>query len=600
MFRELLATLLLAASATAQFLHVSNTSGGRFDGWIRTTTDVDLPPATKLDRVLIVRGRPLGLQLWSVDVRVALEPGETLGYKLVSLQSAPWRTAPVAADALKAMGQPSLAGAPLSVKEVTLDGAGYFVHLAGRVRPMLHADLWLKHYPDQPGIACGELVLCASNASLPDLQVAVPEDLTLRFGEAAVIVLGLPAGPLMPAGDAMADGQAKSWPVTVVWPRLLRDFEWSTAGALSNLQIGARGLTYTWPGGNPLFPGSVREWVQKNTPPAIASLHSWSAALGVNPRSGDTGAQEDQFFVGGEASVPGADLPRYLAALGQSRRPCHHLESSGELIRLSDRPQLKFWEGRAHWHRGVSPDQLGKRTTLSIRDVPGGWWGPDEEHLLYNSVVVSYRLRGSPALQWQLEHAARHLLAMPRGRVGAARAIGYRGWLASHLWRNLADRKLAQQVRAFFLDHFATELLPALTRAGDIWDVREDPRLGPGRRYMAWQLAVGAGGLWAASTDFDSMAGQDHALAAAKRVLTDAYVQTDAGWRAYYTVAVDGGAPAFGASDWSDFGTPMAAGVVLLASRGDPMASRASSVWDQLVARGSWRWLSPTVFSRQR
>jgi hypothetical protein len=75
-------------------------------------------------------------------------------------------------------------------------------------------------------------------------------------------------------------------------------------------------------------------------------------------------------------------LARYYAALGQLRRPCHHLEDQA---------------GR---------DQLGKPRQPTLSETHG-WLGPDREHWLQNTVAIALRITGGPALEWEMAAQAR-------------------------------------------------------------------------------------------------------------------------------------------------------------------------------------------------
>jgi hypothetical protein len=337
-------------------------------------------------------------------------------------------------------------------------------------------------------------------------------------------------------------------------------------------------------------------WRARYLPLEYAHLHSWTAGLGVRPLSVTTGAQEDQLFPGGEFAWAANLTPRYLAALGQSRRPCHHLESDGRLLRLADHPRLIFWEARPHPRAEVSPDRLGKVGSINTA-LTHGWWGPDEEHLLYNSVAVAYRATGSQALQWQLRHAAVHFLKQPGNkRVPRARAIGYRCLIAPLLWRSLEDRVLAQQVRDEWVRWMNSDIVPALRTRGGVWDSFTDPRLGPGVRWMPWQAAVGAWGMYVASVEFAHPEGKELAQAAAKVVIEQGYAQRDGDtWIAYYTVSKDGGEPTIGASDWTDFGMPL---VLAVAQRENWSSERIAQLWAMQQARGSGKWLDPVLNPR--
>ncbi len=354
---------------------------------------------------------------------------------------------------------------------------------------------------------------------------------------------------LLPAGTVIGDGQARSFPLVFIWRQhLTSEREWSSAGAAASLSICANGVAKLWPDGNPQPIADPLGWTRANWAGAIARLHSWDdGPLGVKKRSGDTGKQEDQVFVGGECcSGPaslGAETVRYLVALGQSKRPCHHLEAGGALLDLARHPKLVIWSGRAHWHTGVSQDQIGKPRALTEIESHG-WSGPDREHWLENTVAIAYRLTGSPALQWQIEAQARLFLLQetvdPRlstSDFSAERAIGWAGIVAVHLWRSLEDRALAEQVAQRWRDRVLKVYLPRLGRKPqDVWKPITDSRLvaDTGWRPLNWmpyQQAIGAYGLDFACRLLGPPEGRDLAVRGARAAMRAWEPQPDGRWK---------------------------------------------------------------------
>ncbi len=600
-----------ASPAPAQVVHAANYAPTVFDGWKRCTVDV-MPPheAGQVPGARYVLGRPIGLDVRVIDLQLRLDPGEVRSIDLSAAQPLAFVRGPLPAAPLAFFGQPSIAGVPLQVVGLQPDGAGYLAHLRARVGPMLCCDLWLWWYPDAPGWAVGEVIITASNPSVPDATAAVPGDLCLLFGAADVVVPGLQPEPsnlqgaraggarLLPAGGVLADGQARSFPLVLVWRQHLRTVDdSSSAGAAANLSVCANGIARLWPDGNPTLAAgtSPLAWTISHWAGAIASLHRWAPEPGVgpNPRSPDTGAQADQVFVGAECIGPaglGAEQVRYLVALSQSRRPCHHLEIDGSLLRLAQHPQLKFWDGRAHYRSDVSPDRLGKSRLLAESETQG-WWGPDVEHWLFNNLTVAARLTGSPALQWQLEAQARVFLLqwVTFPYAYAARAVGWEALGVLHLWHNLEDRALAEQVRAGWLRRLDTVLLPQLlSKPNDWWDVHIDPRLGTGEWVMPWQQAVGAYWVDRAGATFGRADARALALRGARRAM-DAWQLQGGQWLTYWNLAVDGRGVL--SHDANNFGMPLAPAVVL---RHEPNDEKARAVWAQVAPDGG-QWIAPGV-----
>lgn len=622
---RILAWLLLCCVLPAQIVHVANYSGAEFEGWKRATVDV-VPPAVAglVGDVRYVLGRRIGSDARVVDVRVRLNPGEIRSIDLSGATTAPFTLGPLPANPLEYFGLPSIAGVPFSIVDAKPDGAAWLAHLRARTGPMLCTDLWVTWYPDQPSWATAEAVVTASNPSVPDLVATVPEDFRLRFGAADVAVPGLILEPptegaravgarLLPAGTVLGDGQARSFPLVFIWRQhLTSEREWSSAGAAASLSICANGIARLWPDGNPQPVADPLTWTRRNWAGAIARLHAWDAGpIGVAARSGDTGAQEDQVFVGGECcSGPaslGAETVRYLVALGQSRRPCQHLEANGSLLDLAKHPKLVMWSGRAHWHTGVSPDQLGKPRALGEIESHG-WSGPDREHWLCNNLAIAYRISSSPALQWQLEAQARLFLLqetvdpkLSTSDFSAERAIGWAGIVAVHLWRSLEDRTLAEQVAQRWRDRVAKVYVPKLQgKPQDVWKPQPDARLvaDTGWRplnFMPYQQAIGAYGLDYACRLLGPPEGRELALRGARAAMRAWELQEDGRWkpwsyRGYSTTEqvpfVEGRGAAHGQNVWVWF-TPA---VWMLRER-EQQNEQARAIWQQVVRETDPKWV---------
>lgn len=618
--------LALCAGLFAQTVGLANYSGAPFDGWKRCTVDV-MPPhaAGQVGATRYVLGRQVGLDAKVIDLKVHLDPGEV---RTVDLSAAtPWAftRGPLPADPLAFFGAPTIAGVPLRVVELQADGAGYLAHLQARVGPMLHCDLWCWWQPDVPGWCQGEVVVTASNPLVPDVTATVPDDLRLRFGACDVLVPGLPFNaPLLPVGELLGDGQARSFPCTLVWRQHLQTpDQWTSAGAAAAMAISANGISRLYPDGNPLRGAGLAPlaWSRGNFAGAVSRLHGWEAGpLGVTERSQNTGAQEEQILPGAECmqgvSSLGAETVRYLVALGQSRRPCQHLEPSGAQLNPFGHPRCVFWSSRPHWHTGVSPDQLGKSRSLTELDSHG-WSGPDREHWLEGTVNIAARMTGSPALQWQLSAQARNFLmgetvtpGLSTSGADAARSVGYAGLLVALLHLNLEDRALEAQVAERWRQRVLQVYIPQCSsRPGDVWDPRPDDRILQDldkTKYasgvMWWQQALGAYGLDLGCAAVGPPEGRALALRAAKSVLDHAFTQDASGrWTEWDNTAYLTGGGILPASEMVEgkgahrtgwFGIawfPCAPATVL---RQEPNNEKARAIWQQMLrdARGGGPW----------
>lgn len=590
-------------------IRIANLTSLPFTGWVRCNTDGPLPAEERgfADRIGYAIGRVTGLGTHIIDVRLTLDPGQAVDYEPRSTVGDVIPPPTLPSNPVELFGGAAMiGGVPLQfVGLPDVDGAAITAHLRTRVGLMLVVDLFLRWYPGEAW-AHGEAIVTASNPTVTDLHAFVPPDFMLRFGDALTFAIGRHfSQPLIDEGVPFADGQARAVPLVFVWPRLIRSAaDFNSAMAATQHGISAIGIERLLADGNPVYPAgfSARAWTTPKIAAAAQRLHSWAAPLvGPNPESGNTGAQEDQVFVRGEALLPdgnGAEIVTYLSALKLANRPCHHREVNGGLLDYTGHtsPRLVLWDMRPHLP-SVSPDRLGKLGGIAAWDVQGTWWGADVEHALYNTLAAGARYTGSPALQHELSAIARNYLFQWTIQAGlsttqpfSARAQGWEGILAVHLWRDLEDRALAQRVadrwRARF-DSFAA-VLPN-------FDIRtDDPRLGPGQRWMPWQESVKCYGLDLAGAQLDRPQAREIALAHAKRILADAYVQQGETWTTRDVVALDGAAVTIGFFDL--FGMPLAPATVL---RHEPQHEQARAIWTQLLQRATQpkhtAWLAPGV-----
>ncbi|MBL8752257.1 MAG: hypothetical protein JNK15_03065 [Planctomycetes bacterium] len=605
-----------ARAAVGQVVRIENLAPTPFAGWKRVT--VDVAPPHQVGRVgdtLFVVGRAVGVDTRVVDVLVSLPPGGKVTVDLAAAGPAAWTLGGLpSSPAAWFGGWASIAGTPLQIVSLAADGAGWLVHLRARpaVAPMLVCDLWLVWYPDAPGWARGEVMVTASNPTMPAMAATIPAGFILSFGSAIVAVPG-GNGPLLAPGTVLADGQARALPVVFVWPSKLQSVaDFGSVVADAQIGVAGVGVSRLLANGNPTYPASFvpRTWASAMLPGAVQRLHTFEPAVcgpaSASPQAGD---QEDSVFTRGEALLPGgvgAEIVAYLSALKLAARPCHHREADGSQLDPARHPQLVIWGGRPHWHTGVSPDRLGKPVDLTVADAQG-WWGPDVEHAMFATLTAGARLTGSPALQQLLRQQALQYPLQWTTRPGwstsepfAARAVGWEGILAVHVWRDLEDRAVAGAVRAHYTQRVAMVLVPKLgATAFDIWDVRvDDPRLGAGRRWIPWQQALGSYGLDLAGEQFGLQAARDVAIRAARRVLDDAWRQVGGRWVCCPSglVAELGGTGGTFDEGFAHYGMPLAAAVVL---RHEPTHAKARAILAQVrtsaTAPTHTRWLAPGV-----
>lgn len=629
---------LLALSAAAQQVKVTNFSQGPWEGWFRATVDAvpqNLSGHTSNGFEYHV-GRRVGPRAVVVDIRAALPHHREI---IIDLgQTRPAQRPIQSADAdLATLGEPNINGIALEMAPTSVggrqnplrDGAAYVIHWRGRPiagSPMFHADVWVTFYPMQSW-AVGEVVITASNPTVPDVRADVPAGgITLGWSNALCLVDALPAGqPILREGDYFADGQARSYRFVLGYLGKMGLEDVRNALAVAENAIVANGI---------LFPGllgapadipegfNASSWVANHWQAARQRIHSWDAGpIGVAANSGQTGAQEDQGFGQGHRAYAfggrGTEVIRYYAALGQSRRPMHHLEPNGDHLSLTGHPGLVMWSARAHWHRGVSPDQLGKSESLQPGWRTHNWNGPDREHWFINTLCFAVQVTASPALQWQLEHHARIVHYQetidPRlstSRPDAARSQGWAGIVCSNLWTFLEDRSLALMVMDRFQARFRQVYLPHYEgNAWQLWDVQQDPRV---TQYvdtsvypnvtMAYQAGFATMGVELAGQTFNMPRARQEAYEQARKIIDSAYERLPNGsFREWEIVGIrsDGtlatqlveGVSAHRTGWYGGAWLPCAAWVVL---QHEPDNQRAQAIYRQATSGNSPNaWMPP-------
>lgn len=615
-------------------IRIANYGDAKFTGWVKTTTDRwsseeappkfllraheaqafdDADPETRTPRftLIVATGRRFGSGRTEIGVWTSVLAGQMIVQHWGNLVPA----SDAAAACLESIGAHSLHWrtldewqqwlAELGIQLDTLRYNGAFIegHMQ-QWNPQVGArrELWVRFDPHTPELLfCETLVVAAGKRA--HVQAA-PE-----FEGWRRVAMRGPEGLVH-----LADGQGVATAFTLV--NLPFHANLAAKGKMDLLhsnrvlaagQVVAHATTRLYPsvGAGPGWPKELSQeeciaWTNQHLvseQEAIEQMHT-AGKLGPAQDMARKGKQEDQFFLGSEARLPGCEIPREMAAWGFARFPCQILNLHGQPIdpRLHDK--LVFWMGRPHYNRNVSPDQLGRTSGWPNATECQGWTNPcDEEHWLINNLWVATMLRNSPVHQRLLEFQARAWLLScttdPRlatTRPGAARAVGYKCWVAWLLWQGLQDRALADQVVSHaskWLD-VIVPMIRQRTQDG-WWDVRVNvPALGSGRWVMPWQQALGAYGLWR----LGALVGHQEAInigyAGALVVVNSAYWLVEGRWRALYSMCLDDNRRD-DKDDYSDFGCPLALPVVGAQRPDSPHHEK----WRQLVKYGSGRWTCP-------
>ena len=141
-----------------------------------------------------------------------------------------------------------------------------------------------------------------------------------------------------------------------------------------------------------------------------------------------TGNQED---FGAQLGIPllVAEDPRWIHSAryglqGEFFRGYILTDNSPEILKLDRHPDWVSWSGYTHWSKSVSPDRLGKESSVGARKSTG-WRGHDEQHVSLNNLATLYAATGSPMLRYLIEARLMTDRAMPvNDRIQSTRANG--------------------------------------------------------------------------------------------------------------------------------------------------------------------------------
>lgn len=415
-----------------------------------------------------------------------------------------------------------------------------------RVNRMVQVFLFVELFPGQPW-APAEAGFLASNPEVPDMigHLGPSTGADFEIDGAFAAFTGLrPGDRLLPQGLTIGDGQMRAFPLVIVWPGRMTPADYASADAFRQMAIGCTVRSSVSPEEkSPWVPRVWRpeDFVRQHLPGCIARLHSWdNGPLSWAKNSGDTGAQADQGVIANHHSTlpdgVGAENVTYLEALTWGRRPCHHTEENGSLLQRNPQ-RLRMWSGRAHWHRGVSPDQLGKPREITPEDTHG-WYGPDRQHWFLNTVRSAYLERRSPLLQWYIKQQAQLFKYQQTTEPNVSttteneeRSAGWEALVALLLFDCLEDRQEALHIRALWEDridvyvqqwsrpNWEVKVWRPNPDARILWDIRGGFEKG----WLVYQQAAGALFMWLAGARFNYAPAKHLAFEGALAVVEHGY-----------------------------------------------------------------------------
>lgn len=349
------------------------------------------------------------------------------------------------------------------------DGPCHLLHMVGRVpETQCVGEFWATIYPGSQ-VVPWELLVVASDPSTPEVYQAITS-IVLQIAGEVVVATYWPAwrgaqqinanSVELARNTTMADTQGLAWAGVVIAS--------TAAGSGAALYGPICALVDGWDGHWGPF-GRVPESVpMAESASYVDRLLGWHRdtlstgdvwrrpRLGLEPNSGQTGAQDDfgatklgWAFAGGPLAI----LEAYHSALHEACRPGHWRDADGYPVEPWNHPNHVTWDAYTHWHPSVSGDRLGKGSAATPR-FSGGYIGPDREHWSNNLLCGTYLLTGSPLLRRIIEKQARQILSgetidprLSTSNAGAPRGVGRTLLSAAWIRRCLDQGTLLARVR---------------------------------------------------------------------------------------------------------------------------------------------------------
>ena len=229
-----------------------------------------------------------------------------------------------------------------------------------------------------------------------------------------------------------------------------------------------------------------------------------------NKRCGDTGFQQC-FGTWQHLDCIGGTNPTVLfvdrlITAQETCRPIHYFETDGRIVRAARHPEYVSWDETVHWHKGQSPDRLGR--THGREDLRGtDWHGRDREHYAANWLAEDALLHGSYGSRREIEHLVEHILAgltvpsihgnKATNGMGAARGIGRMYIAMVQMWLATGDDRILERAEKRVLECVLPQSAARMGK-GEIHPLRVivDDRAIPGREaWIPWEDAIAVPGM---------------------------------------------------------------------------------------------------------
>lgn len=231
--------------------------------------------------------------------------------------------------------------------------------------------------------------------------------------------------------------------------------------------------------------------------------------FGLARMAGQTGDQSDfgTCKLSGVAwsGLPGMLLEVEASVLQEACRPVHFFEADATPVDPAKHPDWVVWSGRTHWHKGVSPDRLGKPHPEPKYDSHG-WTGKDRQHWSSNYLSAYALLTGAHWARLELENEARLYLAaqtldkkLTTSTSGAPRGAGRvaltAAWNLCVTGNERLQQRMDERVDQVYYQEWHGRTLPA-DKVRPMGLNAKDPRLLGGKHpfWNPWQDALAAVG----------------------------------------------------------------------------------------------------------
>ena len=223
-------------------------------------------------------------------------------------------------------------------------------------------------------------------------------------------------------------------------------------------------------------------------------------------RPAQTGDQDSFGVWKGFASDP---ISMLLLASYEAHRPCRWFEDDGSFIKAKNHPNLVIYDGKPHWRKAVSPDQLGRKKFV----VRNGWENHDDQHneeIDGSFMQAAIRNTGDPSLIHEAQMMAQRWISRLTIKKNWSTSDPLTGRAAGRVFKTLAylisvlPKRDAEELRqaidrrltAIENDYYG-QVFDAQGKVKYLRTIDNDQRVFPsGSGWIVWEDALAVAGMY--------------------------------------------------------------------------------------------------------